>query len=409
MSSQDRIVTTHVGSLPRPDALLELNRKRMDHESVDQAEFDEGLQAATAEVVRKQAEVGIDVRNDGEFGHAMAIGNDFASWWTYMFNRIGGFADAWHSDGFTVPGAPSSLNVSVAAMGERRDAQLFPAVYQEAVWADAGMKSSGGADGDMAVPVVAGPASYVGHEEVQRDITNLKTALAANGSDGGFMCSIGPGSLSITGNTYYKTQEEFVWACADVMAEEYQAIADAGLIVQIDEPSFADSWDAINPEPALEDFRAYTMVRVEALNHALRNIPREQVRFHCCWGSWHGPHVTDIELKDIVDMLMKIDAGTFLFEAANVRHEHEWSVWKDVKVPDGTKLAPGVVSHSTMLVEHPELVAQRLERFASVVGRENVIAGTDCGMGGRLHPDIAWAKLRSLSRGAELASKRLWP
>jgi 5-methyltetrahydropteroyltriglutamate--homocysteine methyltransferase len=199
-----------------------------------------------------------------------------------------------------------------------------------------------------------------------------------------------------------------VWACADVMAHEYRAITDAGLTVQIDEPSFAESWDAINPEPSLEDFREYTMLRVEALNHALKGIPREQVRFHCCWGSWHGPHSTDIELKHVVGMLMKINANLISFEAANVRHEHEWSVWEDVKLPDGVKLAPGLVSHATGLLEHPELVAQRIERFASVVGRENVIASTDCGMGGRLHPDLAWAKLESLAQGAQIATARLW-
>ena len=193
------------------------------------------------------------------------------------------------------------------------------------------------------------------------------------------------------------------------MREEYKAILDAGLILQLDDPSIAENWDQVNPEPSVQAYKRFTMIRVEALNHALRGLPRERVRFHLCWGSWHGPHVTDIPLRDIVDAMLAIDARAYSFEAANVRHEHEWRVWRDTKLPEGKILIPGIVSHATNVVEHPELVADRIVRFAGLVGRENVIASTDCGLGGRIHPDIAWAKLKTLAQGAELATKQLWP
>ena len=192
------------------------------------------------------------------------------------------------------------------------------------------------------------------------------------------------------------------------MREEYQAIIDAGLMLQLDDPAIAENWDQINPAPTVEDYKRFTMVRVEALNHAIRGLPTERIRFHLCWGSWHGPHVTDIPMADIVDVMLAIDAGAYSFEAANPRHEHEWTVFEDVKLPEGKVILPGVVSHATNVVEHPEVVADRIARYAEVVGRENVIASTDCGLGGRVHPQIAWAKLESLVRGAELATKRLW-
>jgi 5-methyltetrahydropteroyltriglutamate--homocysteine methyltransferase len=260
----------------------------------------------------------------------------------------------------------------------------------------------------IGIPVVTDALTYVGHDEVARDKDNLKAAMAANGFDEGFMCAIGPGSLARIGNDHYASHDEFVWALAEAMREEYKAIADAGLIVQIDEPSFAENWDQFNPEPSIEDYRAFTRIGVEALNHALRDIPREQVRFHCCWGSWHGPHTTDLELRHVIDLLLEIHAGSFSFEAANARHEHEWRVWQDVELPDDTVLVPGVVSHATHVVEHPDLIADRIVRFAEVVGRERVIAGTDCGMGGRMHPDLAWAKLEALAEGARIATERLW-
>jgi 5-methyltetrahydropteroyltriglutamate--homocysteine methyltransferase len=224
----------------------------------------------------------------------------------------------------------------------------------------------------------------------------------------GFMSSIGPGSASRVGNLHYKTDEEFMFACADALHEEYKAIIDAGIILQIDDPSIADNWDAIVPEPSLDQYKKFTMVRIEALNQALRGLPQDRIRFHLCWGSWHGPHVTDIPIRDIVDLMFRINCQGYSFEAANVRHEHEWSVWRDVKLPNDKVVLPGVVSHATNVVEHSDLVAERIGRFADVVGKERVIASTDCGLGGRIHPDIAWAKLEALAQGADIATKRLW-
>jgi 5-methyltetrahydropteroyltriglutamate--homocysteine methyltransferase len=212
------------------------------------------------------------------------------------------------------------------------------------------------------------------------------------------MTSIGPSSAARVSNEYYRTEEEFVWACADAMHEECKAIVEAGLILQIDDPSIAENWDQINPEPTVTEYQRFTMTRVEALNHALRGLPQDRVRFHLCWGSWHGPHTTDIQMRGIVEVMLAINAGGYSFEAANARHEHEWTVWRDVPLPEGKVILPGIVSHATNVVEHPELVAQRITRFAEVVGRENVIASTDCGLGGRIHADIAWAKLETLVR-----------
>lgn len=222
------------------------------------------------------------------------------------------------------------------------------------------------------------------------------------------MTSIAPGSASRIGNEHYQTEEELIFACAEAMREEYRAILDAGLVLQLDDPAMAENWDMINPEPSVEDYRKLAMVRVEALNHALRGFPRDRIRFHLCWGSWHGPHVTDIPLRDIVDVMLAVNCRAYSFEAGNVRHEHEWKVWREVKLPPDRILIPGVVSHATNVVEHPELVADRIVRFAQVVGGERVIAGTDCGLGGRVHPDIAWAKLAALAEGAALASRQLY-
>jgi len=257
-------------------------------------------------------------------------------------------------------------------------------------------------------PVCTGPVKYKGHAAIKADIAHFKAALTANGVVEGFMSSIGPGSASRVGNLHYKTDEEFMFACADALHEEYKAIVDAGIILQIDDPSIADNWDAIVPEPSLDQYKKFTMVRIEALNQALRGLPQDRIRFHLCWGSWHGPHVTDIPIRDIVDLMFRINCQGYSFEAANVRHEHEWSVWRDVKLPDNKVVLPGIVSHATNVVEHPDLVAERIGRFADVVGRERVIASTDCGLGGRIHPDIAWAKLEALAQGADIATKRLW-
>ena len=222
------------------------------------------------------------------------------------------------------------------------------------------------------------------------------------------MTAVAPGSAARFANRYYKTDEEFIFACADALHEEYKAIVDAGLILQLDDPAIAENWDMINPEPTVADYQKFTMVRVEAINHAIKGLPQDRIRFHLCWGSWHGPHTTDIPMRDIVEVMLAINCQAYSFEAGNVRHEHEWTVWEDVKLPDGKLILPGVVSHATNVVEHPELVAQRIVRFANGVGRERVIASTDCGLGGRVHPMVAWAKLEALAQGAALASRELW-
>jgi len=210
------------------------------------------------------------------------------------------------------------------------------------------------------------------------------------------------------GNVHYPSEDEFLFACSGATREEYIAIVESGLILQIDDPSIAESWDQIVPEPEVEAYRRYALRRVEALNHAIRGLPADRIRFHLCWGSWHGPHVSDIPMRDIVDVILAVNCQAYSFEAGNVRHEHEWRIWEDVRLPDGKIILPGVVSHATNVVEHPELIAERLCRFAKLVGRERVIASTDCGLGGRIHPQIAWAKLQALSQGAALASKQLW-
>ncbi len=257
-------------------------------------------------------------------------------------------------------------------------------------------------------PVCVGPISYTGRDAIRTDIENFKAALAAAGVAEGFMTSVAPGSAYRIPNQYYASDEEFLYAWAEALREEYKAIVDAGLILQLDDPATATGWDMIDPEPNLEDYWKFTMVRIEALNHALRDLPEDRIRFHLCWGSWHGPHVTDIPMRDIVEVMLKVNAQAYSFEAGNVRHEHEWKVWQEVKLPDDKIILPGVVSHATNVVEHPELVADRIIRFANLVGRERVIASTDCGLGGRVHPQIAWAKLEALAQGAALASKQLW-
>jgi 5-methyltetrahydropteroyltriglutamate--homocysteine methyltransferase len=295
-------------------------------------------------------------------------------------------------------------DVKLTNFANRRDWTKFADAYQD--------PTAGIALGDTAeqpkFPVQVGPVTYIGQDLVQADIANMKAAMEANGAEEGFITAISPGSASRIGNDYYKTEEEFIYACADALKEEYKAIVDAGLILQIDDPSIAENFDQIVPEPSVEDYRAFTQIRVDALNHALEGIPADRVRFHLCWGSWHGPHTTDIEFRNIVDLMLGINAQAYTFEAANARHEHEWKVWEDVKLPDGKIILPGVVGHATNVVEHPELVADRIENFAKLVGRENVIASTDCGLGGRVHEQIAWAKLESLAQGAEIATKRLW-
>jgi 5-methyltetrahydropteroyltriglutamate--homocysteine methyltransferase len=402
-----RIRTTHAGSLPRPSDLIGLNRRRIEGESLDEAGFRDELREATVAVVLRQAEIGIDIPNDGEYGHAMGTDVDYGAWWQYSFERIGGLGlfSGWEN----LPVAPAKTAIRLAPWAERRDWNRFSEAFNDPAWGLAPRAKSTKDEPEIgfSLPVCEGPLTYTGHDDLHRDIDNMKAGLDQARVSTGFLNSVGPGSWSRIGNSYYETDEEFVWACAEVMREEYLAITNAGLIVQIDEPSLASNWDQFNPEPSLDDYAEFTLIRIDALNHALRGIPRELTRLHVCWGSYHGPHSTDIELKSLVDLLLKIDTGSYQFEAGNVRHEHEWRVWQEVSLPEEKVLIPGVVSHCTNVVEHPELVADRIERFANIVGPDRVIAATDCGLGGRVHPQIAWAKLEALVEGARLAEKRL--
>jgi 5-methyltetrahydropteroyltriglutamate--homocysteine methyltransferase len=400
-ASLDHIATSHVGSLPRPDGLIAAYRAHEAGETTDESVLGQTLRSAVAEVVRRQRDIGIDIPGDGEFGKPMAQRVQYGSWWRYSWQRLGGLEFAGPSPFDTEPRRSRPGQVVLTSFGDRRDRRRFAAAYAD--------PESGITTGPRApAPVCVAPITYTGHDAIAADIANFKAAMQAAGIDEGFMSSVAPGSASRIANAYYKTEEDLLYACADAMRDEYKAIVDAGLILQLDDPAIAENWDMVNPEPTVEEYRKFSMVRVEALNHAIRGLPQDRIRFHLCWGSWHGPHMTDISMQDIVSVMLAINAHAYSFEAGNVRHEHEWKVWQDVKLPDDKLMLPGVVSHATNVVEHPELVAERLLRFANLVGRERVIASTDCGLGGRIHPDIAWAKLEALAQGAALASRQLW-
>ncbi|HEY7967545.1 MAG TPA: cobalamin-independent methionine synthase II family protein [Solirubrobacteraceae bacterium] len=400
-----RILTTHVGSLPRPQRLIELNARRADGDTAHEEAYLEELRRGVAAVVERQREAGVDIVNDGEYGHAINTAYDYGPWWTYAWPRLGGLELQEIPLWGVVPAqtrAPQPGQLTLASFGERRDWNLFSDAY--------GDPASGAAlpsiENHRGRPVCVGPLSYIGQDLIRRDIANVKAALEAAGVEEGFMNALAPGSARFA-NEYYESDEEMLFACAEALREEYAAIVEAGLILQLDDPAIAENWDQITPEPSVEAYRRFTMVRIDALNHAIRDLPPERIRFHLCWGSWHGPHVTDIPMADIVDAMLAVNAGSYSFEAANVRHEHEWRVWEQVELPAGKRILPGVVSHATNVVEHPQLVADRILRFARIVGPENVVASTDCGLGGRVHPQIAWAKLEALAAGAALAAAQI--
>jgi 5-methyltetrahydropteroyltriglutamate--homocysteine methyltransferase len=401
--SESHILTTHAGALPRPDDLLALNAEIFDAQQNGQAydahAHQQLLHTAVQNVVQRQADLGIAIVNDGEYGKAMRTRLDYGAWLSYVMQRLTG----WESVGDATPHGPTQPQLAPRGFYQRRDRQAFPEVYADV---DKEMFPSGRRP--MSSRVISSPITYIGTEALQADITNLRAALEATRASEGFMTAVAPGTLGREQNRYYASQQEFVYAVADAMRTEYRAIVDAGLVLQIDDPGMAENWDAMDPSVSLEEYRDYARMCIAALNHALDGIPEERVRYHMCWGSWHGPHLTDIPLRDIVDLLLTIRAGAYSVEAGNVRHEHEWKVWREVRLPPGKILIPGVVSHATNVVEHPELVADRIVQYAEVVGRENVIAGTDCGLGGRIQPALAWAKLRVLAEGAELASHQLW-
>ena len=385
-TSIDRILTTHVGSLIRPQALQEIMRAKQGGEAYDRAAYDACLKQSTADVVRRQADTGLDVISDGEFGKAI-------SWNQYVVERLSGFELRAIPAGYR-PGTPGA------------DRTRFKEFYAEL-----------DAREPMANPrmvACVGPVKYVGQAIVQRDIDNFKAALKGVTVEQAFMPVVAPSSvLPDRKDEYYKSEEEWLAAVTAAMRTEYKMIVDAGFILQIDDARAATAYDRMVPPGTFEDYRRWLEKFVELLNQALDGIPEERVRYHVCWGSWPGPHVSDVPLKAIVDLILKVRAGAYVIESANPRHEHEWQVWKDVKLPPGRVLIPGVISHATNVVEHPELIAERILRFANLLGRENVMAGTDCGFAQgtfyrRVHPTVMWAKFEALVEGARLASRQLW-
>lgn len=386
--STGRILTSHTGSLARPADLIEMLRLRVNGDpAFDAAAFQARTREAVDEVVRLQAEAGVDIVDDGELSKPQ-----FAD---YIADRIGGFEGENPNTGWVRSG-------------------LRPEPFPEyAEWRRAQTNLGGGLTLRRVGPKCVGPLAWK-DRAYETDIANLKSAMAKTAAVEGFLPSPSPGIIiSRIPNEYYRTEEEYLFAVAEVLRDEYRAIAGAGLVLQIDAPDVAMSW-ASQWWDTMDDFLKGIDLRVEALNHALADVPEESVRFHICWGNNENPHTMDVELKTIVDIVLKVKAACYSIEASNPRHGHEWTAWETTKLPDGKMLMPGVIDSLTNFVEHPELVAQRIAQFAGLVGRENVIAGTDCGFGTgatlnpRVHPEIVWAKFRSLSEGARLASKQLW-
>ena len=392
----DRVLTTHVGSLIRPPKLIEFWRQIEDGKPYDEAAFETCLTGSVADVAREQAETGIDIVRDGEFSKG-------ANWAFYVHKRLSGIA--------VRPATPEEAQDPMASMGGGRDHQAFAEFYAEYNAAFGLAKRLGNR------VVVNGPIRY-SNSQVLRDIKNLKDAVAKT-KDGhpslsGFLPVVAPASaLPGAKNEHYKDEETFLFALADALHQEYQAIVDAGLYVQVDDAFLPYMFERMVPPMGAADYRQWAELRVEALNRALAGIPEERSRYHICWGSWNGPHAFDVPLKDIIDLVLKVRVGHYSFEAANPRHAHEWRVWETVKLAPNKILIPGVISHATNIVEHPELVAERIVRLAKIVGRENVMGGTDCGFAQspfarRVHPSIMWAKLKALTEGAQIATQALW-
>ena len=383
--SSSRILTTHVGSLIRPPALLEFLRAKQAGQPYDEPAYQACLKDAVAAVVRQQAEVGVDVISDGEFGKSI-------SWSQYVLDRLSGFERR------RIEGPDP--------FARGADRTRFGAFYAEL---DAREPRNTVTDS-----VCVGPITYIGQAELKRDIDNFKAALGKVKVEEAFLPVAAPASvIPDRKNEYYKTEEECVAAISAAMRVEYKTIVDAGFVLQLDDARAAVTFDRMVPPASFADYRKWVALHVDALNAALEGIPEDRVRYHVCWGSWPGPHTTDVALKDIADLVLKVRAGAYVIEGANPRHEHEWRVWESVKLPPGKVLIPGVISHATNIVEHPELVSERIVRLAKLVGRENVIASTDCGFAQgpflrRVHPSIMWAKLEAMVEGARLATKALW-
>jgi 5-methyltetrahydropteroyltriglutamate--homocysteine methyltransferase len=378
--SADRILVTHAGSLPRPPDLRAMVVAKSAGQDYDAAALDRRLKEAVAETVRLQIGSGIDIVNDGELSKY--------NFTDYVRGRIAGYQARPNS---------GRRRLSMTARDEAKFAEYFAAIPRAQ------------ALGPPTMPVCVEPLRYVGHAELRKDIDNFRAALTGVTPAGAFLPANTPGTIEHwIANEHYKSDEEFLFAIAEVMREEYRAIVDAGFQLQIDDPDLPDGWACL-PSLTVEEYRNYATMRVDALNHALRGIPKGKIRLHVCWGSFHGPHHDDIPLRDIVDLIFRVNAGSFSIEASNPCHEHEWRVFEDVKLPEGSTLIPGVVGQCTDFIEHPDLVAERLVRYANLVGRENVLAGTDCGLGTRVgHPSICWAKFEAMAEGARRATKTLW-
>ncbi|KQZ01201.1 hypothetical protein ASD45_10315 [Pseudolabrys sp. Root1462] len=384
--STDRILTTHVGSLIRPPELQDFLRAVQSGKPYDEAAYQRCLSDSVAAVVAQQAATGIDVPSDGEFGKSI-------SWAQYALTRLSGFERRPIKEDKANPFKRGADRTRFAEFYAELDAKEAVSTTTEAI--------------------CVGPISYSGQAELQRDIANFKAALAKVKLEDAFLPVAAPASvIPDRKNEFYKTDEELQSAIAAAMRTEYKAIIDAGLVVQLDDARSAVTYDRMVPPASFADYKSWLEKQIEIMNEATKGLPAEQIRYHVCWGSWPGPHVSDVPLKDIVDIILKAKVGAFVIEGANPRHEHEWKVWKNAKL-DGRVLIPGVISHATNVVEHPELVAERIVRLAGVVGRENVIGGTDCGFAQgpfyrRVHPTVMWAKLEALVAGARLASQELW-
>ena len=385
--STNRILTTHVGSLIRPAPLQEFLRAKQAGQPYDEAAYQQCLTSSVAEVVRQQAEVGIDVPSDGEFGKSI-------SWAQYALTRLSGFERRPIKMEAANPFKRGADRTRFAEFYAELDAKEAVATTMEAI--------------------CVGPIAYTGQAELQRDIDNFKAALGKVKTEEAFLPVAAPASvIPDRKNEYYKSDDELQVAIAAAMRTEYKMIVDAGFLVQLDDARSAVTYDRMVPPASFADYKTWLSQQIDILNHAIEGLPADRIRYHICWGSWPGPHVSDVPLKDIVDVLLRAKVGAFVIEGANPRHEHEWQVWKTAKLGAGQVLIPGVISHATNVVEHPELVAERIVRLAKIVGRENVIAGTDCGFAQgpfyrRVHPSIMWAKLEALAAGARLASRELW-
>lgn len=387
--STDRIRVTHTGSLPRPQEIFDMMKARSEGRPVDEKVFEAQLTRAVAQVVRRQKEAGIDVVSDGECSKPSFLG--------YIGERLSGYEARIPSGGVPVPTGPLSST--------GRDAEMFPEFYKYV------LEHNPFVDAIRLPPLYCvGPVKYTGKDKLLRDIANLKAAMSAVGADEGFVPSSAP--FTLIPNEYYKTDEEYQEAFGEAVREEYKMVLDAGLLLQIDFPHLVSSWDA-KKGMSIAEYRKWAEGRVEKLNYALRGLPEDRIRFHTCYGVNFGPRVSDLQLEQVIDIFFKIRAGSYSFEAANPRHEHEWRVPQKVKIPDGKILIPGVVTHSNAMIEHPEVVADHVERWARSAGRENILVGNDCGFASvagnaEIPPSVAWAKIAALGEGARIASRRLW-